>query len=108
MLTTLAVAGSIFTLAGTGTGAPTRDGAPATRAGLSASTQVAAEPDGGFLVAEPARVWRVAAQGASHAVAGTGGTGLSGDGGPALRARIRALGVAALPGGGFLFSDSLH
>jgi hypothetical protein len=107
MLTTLAaVAGAIFTLAGNGTNTPIRDGAPAARSGMARDAPVAAMPDGGFLIGQDSRIWRVDSQGRIHAAAGTGSFGDSGDGGPALKAEIAVLHVAALPAGGFIFSDS--
>ncbi len=107
MLTTLAAAaGAIFTLAGNGTTAPIHDGALATRAGLGLDQPIAAQADGGVLIGDNTRIWRVDPQGRIHAVAGTGRPGRTGDGGPALRARIAVTGLAALPGGGLLFTDS--
>jgi len=81
----------IYTLAGSGTSAPTRDGTPAIRAGLPQQVPVSALPGGGFLVADRARVWRVDPQGLIHLVG---------------KAREVA-GVAALPGGGFLIADDV-
>ena len=106
-------AGELYTVAGTGTAAPTRDGQPATRAGLadtSSGTPLAPLADGGFLVGGETRVWRVDPQGLIHTVAGTGraGTGGDGDGGPALRANVSVNELAALPGGGFLIVDTDH
>ena len=80
----------IFTLAGSGTSARTADGAPAIRAGLPQETAVAALPGGGFLVAEPTRVWRVDPAGLIHLAA----------------ANLHDVeSVAALPGGGFLIGE---
>ena len=107
MLTTLAaVAGAIFTLAGNGTNAPIRDGAPAARSGMTRDASIAALPDGGFLVGQDARIWRVDPQGRIHVAAGDGRFGDSGDGGPARHAEIAVTRLAALPGGGLIFSDS--
>ena len=55
--------GEIYTLAGSGMSVPTHDGTPAIRAGLPQETFVAAEPGGGFLVADSAHVWTVDARG---------------------------------------------
>src|SRR4051794_10282447 len=81
-------AGLIFTLAGNGVEPRAHDGEAATSAGLGDLAAVAAEPDGDLLIASDARVWRTGADGRLHAVAGTGRFGVSGDGGPALRARV--------------------
>jgi sugar lactone lactonase YvrE len=96
--------GEIFTLAGAGTPGPPQDGTPAILAGLPQQTPVAALPDGGFLVAEETRVWRVDPQGLIHLMAGNGREGNTGDGGPAIKAEVWAGDVEALPGGGFLVS----
>ncbi len=83
------------------------DGGPATRAGLIAPTAVAASADGGFYVAEPRRVRRVAPDGTIATVAGTGAAGLAGDGGPATRARFRSIGgLDVAPDGSLLVADS--
>ncbi len=84
--------GEIYTLAGSGSSAATRDGTPAIRAGLPQEAPVAALPGGGFLVADGARVWRVDPQGLIHLAAGNA-RGVDG--------------VAALPGGGFLIADGV-
>jgi hypothetical protein len=82
--------GEIFTLAGSGALVPTREGTPAIRAGLAQQTAVCALPGGGFLVAEPTRVWRVDPQGQIHLAA----------------ANLHDVSsVAALPDGGFLVGE---
>ena len=79
--------GEIFTLAGSGTSVSTRDGTPAIRAGMPQETAVATLAGGGFLVAEPRRVWRVDSAGLIHLAA----------------SNLHDVGsVAPLPGGGFL------
>jgi hypothetical protein len=66
-----------------------RDGQLATRARLGdQGIPLAALPDGGFLIGQETTVWRVDPSGVIHRAAGTGRFGSSGDGGPALRARI--------------------
>jgi hypothetical protein len=82
--------GEIYTLAGSGTLAPTRDGTTAIRAGLPQEVPVAALPGGGFLVADGTHVWRVDPQGLIHLAA----------------ANLHDVdAVAALPDGGFLVGD---
>lgn len=65
--------------------------------------------EGGFLVADARadRVLEVKPNGNMRSVAGTGRRGFSGDGGPAVGARLSdPRGLVALPGGGFLVADS--
>jgi hypothetical protein len=82
--------GEIYTLAGSGTSVSTREGTPAIRAGLPQRTAVSALPAGGFLIAEPTRVWRVDPDGLIHLAA----------------ANLHDVqSVAALPGGGFLIGE---
>lgn len=97
--------GQITTVAGTGQAAFGGDGGPATSARLSRPSAVEATPDGGFLIADSGnkRVRRVSPAGIITTVAGNGGAGTSGDGGPATRAQLDApKDVAVTPDGGFL------
>jgi hypothetical protein len=101
--------GTITTVAGTGASGYGGDGGPATAARISAPRGVAAQPDGGFLVADSdnRRIRRVDPGGAISTVAGTGVAGSSGDGGPAVAAQLgRPFAVAALPDGGLLIADA--
>jgi hypothetical protein len=101
--------GVIRTVAGTGTPGFSGDGGAATGARLNAPTDVAATADGGFLIADMGnrRVRKVSAGGTINTVAGTGGEGFSGDGGPARNALLNApTGVASTPAGGFLVADA--
>lgn len=85
------------------------DGGPATSAQLRASTGIAAMPDGGFVFTDWAdhRVRTVAADGTIRTVAGTGGEGFAGDGGPAIQARLsNPGGVAVRRDGGLLIGDA--
>ncbi len=70
---------------------------------FSTPAQLVGRPDGSLLLAEGARnrIVRIdPARGSVTAVAGSGGTGTSGDGGPALQASIgNPFGVAAAPAG---------
>ncbi len=71
-------------------------------------TGLAVDPAGGFLIADAGanRVWRVDAAGSASVVAGTGERGFSGDGGPAVAARLaKPTGVAVMPGGEVLIAD---
>ena len=69
---------------------------------------VVATADGGFLIADTgnSRIRKVSAAGAITTVAGNGGFGFSGDGGPATAAQLNApYGVAATADGGLLIAD---
>ncbi len=96
--------GIITTVAGNGAACisatdPCGDGGPATLARLNRPNGVAVGPDGSLYISDvgaPGRVRRVTPDGIIHAFAGTGGTGFSGDGGPATEAKLtfpRALAV---------------
>jgi hypothetical protein len=104
-------AGTITTVAGTGTGTAgfSGDGGPATTAQLDLPAGVAATADGGFLIADTdnAVVRRVSPAGTITIVAGDGTFGFSGDGGPATAAQLDTpYGVAQTPDGGFLIADT--
>jgi hypothetical protein len=102
-------AGTITTVAGTGTVGGTGDGGPATAAKLSSPFAVAPTADGGFLIADTGshKVRRVSHSGTITTVAGTGSFGSGGDGGPATAAPLNVPeGVAATADGGFLIADS--
>lgn len=84
-------AGTVETLAGTGKDASTGDGGPATDASVGEPFGVTIGPDGALYVCEVSghRVRRVDLEtGQISTVAGTGEKGYSGDGGPALEARL--------------------
>ena len=101
-------AGIITTVAGTGVEGTSGDGGPAVSAQLAAPTGVAVTGDGGFLVADAGahRVRRVSPGGTITRVAGSGSPGGTGDGGPAVSARLNTpVGVAALADGGFLVTE---
>ena len=111
--------GVITTVAGTGTACANPqgtcgNGGPATHAQLSAPDRAVPTSDGGFLITEDQgqKVRKVSAQGIITTVAGTGApcahpTAACGDGGPATKATLNAPnGVAVLPSGAFVISDS--
>jgi hypothetical protein len=84
------------------------DGGPAAAALLSLPTDVAATPDGGYLIADAGndRVRRVSAAGIISTVAGTD-RGFLGDGGPATAARLNTpRELAVQPDGGILVADA--
>jgi hypothetical protein len=100
--------GVIVAAAGAGAAGSTGDGGPATAARISPG-DLAALPDGGFLLAETAsnRVRRVGPDGIISTVAGSGVRGFGGDGGAATAALLNGpRGIAATPDGGFLIADT--
>lgn len=63
-------------------------------------------PDGSLYIAMTAEILRITASGAQTRVAGNGIYGYSGDGGPAVEARIGVVyGLAFHPAGGFVFTE---
>src|SRR3954452_5002408 len=105
----VSAAGTITTVAGTGTAGFSGDGGAATAAKLNAPLAVAATADGGFLIADSGnrRVRRVSAAGTITTVAGTGTAGFSGDGGPATEAQLASVpALAVTPDGGFVIADA--
>jgi hypothetical protein len=99
--------GIITTVAGSDPGFD-GDGGPAVDALLDMPTDVAATADGGYLIADArnARVRRVGPDGRIATVAGTV-PGLSGDGGPAIAARLDTpRELAPTADGGFLVADA--
>ncbi|HEV2785916.1 MAG TPA: hypothetical protein VGV67_05980 [Solirubrobacteraceae bacterium] len=100
--------GTIVTVAGCGRAGRSGDGGPARRACLREPGDVAPLPRGGMLIADAGnhRVRRVSPGGRMSTAAGTV-RGYAGDGGRAMRARLRfPRGVAPLAGGGFAIADS--
>ena len=103
--------GTITTVAGTGSGAvgPGADGESATAAAIDHPRGLAIVGGGGFLLAEPFRntVRRASSDGRIFRAAGTGERGYSGDGGPAVQARLDLVhGVALAGDGGFFLADT--
>jgi hypothetical protein len=104
-------AGTITTVAGTGTAGFSGDGGPAIAAQLFGPAGVVATADGGFLIADSLnnRVRRVSLAGTITTVAGDGTEGFLGDSGLATAAQLREpQGLAATADGGFLIADLLN
>jgi uncharacterized protein (TIGR03437 family) len=82
--------GIIRTVVGNGDGIFGGDGGPALRASLQAPVGMAFDSLGNLYVADRLdnRVRKVGADGTITTIAGIGGAGFSGDGGPAIRARL--------------------
>jgi VCBS repeat-containing protein len=101
-------AGVITTVAGNGFNAFGGDGGPATSAALSNSTGIAVDTAGNLFFADTGnrRIRRVDAAGTITTVAGDGGSGFSGDGGPATSARLNSpVGVAVDATGTLFIAD---
>jgi sugar lactone lactonase YvrE len=83
-------AGTISTVAGTGTFGFSGDGGPANSAQLGAPQAVAADAAGGPVIADTGnvRLRKVFGDGTINTIAGNGYTYYSGDGGPAERAQL--------------------
>jgi sugar lactone lactonase YvrE len=103
----LATDGTIDTIAGDGTAGDAGDGGPATKARLDQPYGLALDEDGSLYVADRGnfRVRRIAPDGTIETISGTGEEGLSGDGGPATRARFGYLARLALDDDGLLVAD---
>jgi flagellar hook assembly protein FlgD len=101
-------AGTITTIAGTGTAGFSGDGGPATAAQLNVPVGVAVTGDGSVLIADKAnnRVRKMSPAGTISTLAGTGVAGISGDGGPATAAQLNdPVAVAVTSDGAVLISD---
>ena len=101
--------GAISTIAGTGVRGFSGDGGPAKSARLNIPTAVALGPDGSIYVAEAGnyRVRRIDASGTISTFAGNGTQGFSGDGGPAIDARLHSpSGLAVGVDGSVYIADS--
>ena len=98
-------AGTITTVAGTGTAGYGGDAGPATAAQLNSPYGVAVDSSGNLYIADTFnnRIRKVDAAGTITTVAGTGGGGFGGDGGEATMARISFPNRVALDGAGNLY-----
>jgi RHS repeat-associated protein len=79
--------GQVRQVAGAASRGYSPDGTPAAETSLTIY-DIAAGPDGSLYVSEGARIRRIGPDGILTTVAGTGTSGYTGDGGPALAARI--------------------
>ena len=102
--------GRIETFAGTGERAPTPDGAPLAGAPLNGPRAMALDPAGNLYLAlrEGNAIYRIDLERETiHHVAGTGGQGYTGDGGPAREATLAGpKGLAYAPGGALYVADT--
>ncbi len=100
--------GTIFTVAGTGACGYSGDGGPAASAGLSSPTGVAVDSLGNLYIADASRIRKVTGT-TIATVAGTGTSGYSGDGGPALSAQFASPQAVAVDAAGNLYiADTLN
>lgn len=85
-----ATAGQVSTVAGTGQIGFSGDGGPALQAQLNNPFGIVRGPDGALYICDMAnhRIRRVARDGTITTVAGSGERGFTGDGGPALQAKL--------------------
>ncbi|MES2702779.1 MAG: Ig-like domain-containing protein [Bacteroidota bacterium] len=83
-------AGTVSPFAGTGVGGFSGDGGPATAATIASPNNMAADIDGNIYIADRGnnRIRKVSVSGIITTVAGTGGSGNTGDGGLATSAEI--------------------
>src|SRR5687767_14861279 len=83
-------ADEIHTIVGIGTKGFSGDGGPAAQARINNPFGIARGPDGALYVCDMDnhRLRRIASNGTISTVAGTGERGWSGDGGPALQAKL--------------------
>ncbi len=97
--------GTITTFAGTGDRGISGDGGPAVQALLDRPRGVAADTDGNVYIAGAFnhRIRRVDTEGTIATFAGTGNRGFSGDGGPAVVARLNFPTRLAVDGAGNLY-----
>lgn len=101
--------GRIVTVAGTGKHGYSGDGGPAAEASLNVPKGLALNPKGNLYVADSKnnRIRMIDASGTITTIAGTGRSGFTGDGGPAVEARLRyPCGVAVDAAGNVYFGDS--
>ena len=102
--------GIISTFAGTGRKEPTPDGAPVSGTPLNGPRAIDFDRDGNLWLAlrEGNSVYRIDMRaGIIHHVAGTGRTGFSGNGGPALEATLSGpKGISVAPNGNVYLTDT--
>ncbi len=107
-LRSVAPDGTISTIAGTGTGASSGNGGPATTAGLNNPFAVTTDSNGNIFLIETggATVREISSNGIISLAAGNGQIGFGGDGGPAVDATLGAAdGLAADPSGNLYIAD---
>jgi uncharacterized protein (TIGR03437 family) len=108
----VSTAGIITTFAGNGTAGSSGDGGPATSAQLNNASPIAIAADRAgnlYLTDAGGRIRMVSQAGVIGTIAGAGGAGYSGDGGPALNAQLNVpAGVAADSAGNLYVADEFN
>ncbi len=105
------IGGNITTVAGNGSFTFSGDGGPATTAAMRFPYQIAVFPDNSYAFADVdnQRIRKVSASGTITTLAGNGTATFAGDGGAATAASLyKPSGVARMPDGGVLISDSYN
>jgi hypothetical protein len=101
------VNGIITTVAGNGSDTDSGDGGLATKAGVVFPNGVAVDASSNLFIAESTRIRKVDAAGIISTVAGNGTSGYSGDGGPAIEARLsNPANLTVDTSGNILFADT--
>ena len=103
--------GTITTIAGTGATGGTGDGGPGTQASFSVISSICLDGNGNLYITDQysEKVRKLAPDGTITSVAGSGGLGFYGDGGPALSANMQSPAGVVVDGKGNIFvSDSLN
>ena len=97
--------GTITTIAGTGVSGFSGDGGPAVQAQLNLPHGVAVDGSGNVFIADTNnhRIRKVDSSGTITTIAGTGVSGFSGDGGPAVQAQLNLPHGVAVDGSGNVF-----
>jgi NHL repeat-containing protein len=103
--------GVITTVAGTGDAGFSGNNGPAIKAALAAPNGVAVDSNGNLFIADTGnhRIRRVDSSGNITTVAGNGGIGFTGDGGPATKATLASpMGLAVDDNGNIYLADALN
>ncbi len=101
--------GTVLTVAGNGTCGTTSNGMKAVQAPLCDVESVAVDAQGRLFFSSSSQIWLVAADGGLVQVAGNGGFGSGGDGGPAVAAPIGFPGSLAVdPAGNVYIADQFN
>jgi RHS repeat-associated protein len=98
----------INTVVGNGTQGKAGDGGPATAAQLQFPSDMIMDAAGNLYITEEWRIRKVDTTGIITTVAGTGSGGYSGDGGPAINARLASNRIAMDDVGNFYLAETTH
>jgi sugar lactone lactonase YvrE len=102
--------GRISTIAGTGIRGYSGDGGPATKAQINGAGRIVVDAQGDVYFSDDSRIRRIDTHGVVTTIVGTGDSGRSGDGGPAVGAQIDLVdGMALDEEQGILYLfDTIH